>query len=1517
MHWIGLALVLAISSVVPLRAQEEIGAWIERWESGAWEERERASREILDRWQEWRPTDLEKLDSVAREHPELEVRERAEKTLRLLRIRRAIGPGLVSWGLDRNLLAGTPEARSRALVDAAHWWLAGRVRSADLVPLVRLAMAEGWDLPTRDLSYPFWPSPPVPYAPLFARDLDSDDPETRKMCGEILGRMPGSFSNPDSFALLASPGTEARSIFLRSLAPQEIREHAAEIVACLRDPVPRVRRSAIETLVRADRRESAASIAELIEDPDPGVRRDAVSALERLEANECLPRIAERLQDSDSSVQQEALDAVVQLGGKEHANEIRHVLAIGRYDLRREAVRALARLLGPEAVPDLRGLLGNWDDDLRLAALLELARLVPDSILEDLDAACAEESDRYERPWHLKRIAECLAQSGTAALLPLVRSQNPGDRVVAAGWLGKSNPTKAAQRLVALLSDPDPNVRRAALAAIGQLDLFEHAGDVAKHLADSEPEVRFVAALVLSALDARDQASEVENLLADPDRAVRSAATVALARLGGTRALAAILRDGDEAEKEVAARAVLHVDARELYPPALRVLARTHEDPRRLVPGDRWFHPYLGPENRGGVSVEENLALIEESNSNVAKWAVESLASLGAPEAVPRLATLVDHADWGVRALAIEALGRLQAHEFSDLVAGKLTDPEHVVRNYAIHALQAMGSREHAGRIASLLGDPDSYVQMAAIGVLVDFRATEYASRIAECLGDEDDPVRGAAAAALADLDARDLAPRLVPLIRDRSNRARGAALLAYSRIGGEDRLDEIAEALKDPEESVRFAAFDAFVRIDPERTEVLALVLLGDSSAKTRLDALRLVLRLDPRKHLGCIAPLRFDLSPEVRDLAIEALGRYGSKWEASLLLPLIDAERGAGSIPAAKALAEADPEGSRPAITPLLRHPYPGVRAHAIRELRSVGTPWLAEEVRPALWDQAPEVRLAAIEALSTCGADDDAERIAVLLGDADPSVVQGACLALSSIEGSWNVELAWPLLSHADRGARARAISLLGGSRDPSSALRIGRVLTEIMERSRSGEADGCDMYSYEDPDCATLRALGELRAVESSDSIAGFLDAEMGHEREALEALGKMGSRTHARRVAGWIRNMGPRNSKWLSNRSSGRNDREMAVLAATALAEMGAREHAERIERLLRLLLRSSRWQWDPWVEMEWLGTESFDWYFQEEQGGFFLDEVPQHRPEDMGGGWCGTGAGHEEYDIERDEREACLALADALRRLGATEAVELIARVGEPDDPYDRSPLEVARTLADLGARDRARAIVRRREKSAIDGIEDYIWVQLALRLDIPLPREMVEALSKGRYGRGWPILPIGEAASRSTSTEERPLLLSALSRAAESGDEGDRIQAKIALARAGVLDREEILSLIDQVAGFRSRNWFGWLAEALGDALLERFEPDIHRSYRTDVLIEDRIEDAQDLGAFLAKAGLPAEVSEELVAESMVCPGLHVSPRTVVEGFGGVLFADRAGGSVLAPRTALSAWRARVESDR
>lgn len=641
--------------------------------------------------------------------------------------------------------------------------------------------------------------------PLLVEGLGDSSWRVRKASVERLAACPNIAMAAD--ALIPALGDEDNP-GRRNAAVEALIQFGSEALSPLADAIgtddPGVRKLIADALAAIADGRSLPHVLGLVEDPDPNVRAataDALGAIGGEAAETALRHLATDVEEV-SLVRFSALHALSVQGNPMRASELgaalddptlcpAALLLLGCPD-DREAVSILLKALAAPSPSAREAAMGSLliligrSDGARSEELVAQIREVADSSPTLVGSALQRLADA-DLPTRLilvqflglSRIPEAVVPilragrdealaevslSTLEALGPLAEETldgcwsdlDSGSRRDACAFLGRTDGSRGALRLLEALDDVDPEVRIAAARAVAQraaaeavpvlvrrlgaaaLDgEFDNGAEIVavtealialsecasltdevvellrSGLEDAPDRVRFAMAGVLATIVRPADAPMVELLLRDPDAGVRRAAVEALARLdpvAATETLRPALGDESARVRAAAARALGSCPSDDVFDD----LGRLAGDEEPLVraaavraAGDR----YSGSDEAHRKVALDLIAAGLADDAMVALAAVKALNQVGGPAAVRAVAVL----QRGEPEVVLEATRCLAAHATPDrlgVVIRLVSHPDWSVRAEAIRTLANRGvARAVPAILRRLEAEQDEFVR--------------------------------------------------------------------------------------------------------------------------------------------------------------------------------------------------------------------------------------------------------------------------------------------------------------------------------------------------------------------------------------------------------------------------------------------------------------------------------------------------------------------------------------------------------------------------------------------------------------------------------------------------------------------------------------------------------------------------------------------------------------------------------------------------------------------------------------
>lgn len=598
--------------------------------------------------------------------------------------------------------------------------------------------------------------------------------------------------------------------------------------------------------------------------------------------------------------------------------------------------------------------------------------------------------------------------------------------------------------------------------------------DILALLRSPNPEDQREGAFLAAEAHLQDAIPLLVDLLHSPSPGVQEAVDMALRRLGGRRAVEALLPFLREEDPT----------ARNLAMDLLRSLAGPHQDALLPLLADpdpdvRIFAAdILGACGDALVVPALCEALLHDPDVNVRYQAAVSLGELGYPEAAPALNRALGDDEW-VRFAVIEALMKIGHESSIQALAGALDDSSELVAAMIVDALAAMGNRKAAPLLLHRLHDAPGALRHKMVRAVVlllgpkalawlpeDERAA-FRHYLLLALEDEDPEVQDAAIQGLGAIGDAEASRRILHLAAtldpDRDAERFAAAMDALAALGLTPALDE---ALASTDEALVTAAVAAADRMaSPEAALHLAQAFPGQGRdaqrrmsavmarhGDTRLhDVFRDILatardgtvlknalaflggRLRCRHCAAAVLPFLQHPYNDVKEAALEAAVAIGGAEVEARFLEMAHSEAPVDRFLAAAALGRLDAARFREPLLALLRDPVEDVRRMALESLAPLARQ--DGEVRQSLLrlahDESAAVRLALAETAATLADADPAleEAIATFLDDEDDWVRVRAMEALAERRATRFAPRLVPLVQSDNTLLAIKAVETLG--------------------------------------------------------------------------------------------------------------------------------------------------------------------------------------------------------------------------------------------------------------------------------------------------------------------------------------------------------------------------------------------------------------------------------------------------------------------------------------------------------
>jgi len=577
------------------------------------------------------------------------------------------------------------------------------------------------------------------------------------------------------------------------------------------------------------------------------------------------------------------------------------------------------------------------------------------------------------------------------------------------------------------------------------------------------------------------------------------------------------------------------------------------------------------------------VACLGDPGWRVRKAAVERLAEAPAawPVAEALVAALSDGENPGRRNAAVEALVRRGESVVDPLLEATASD-DHDVRKLAVDTLAGLGTPRAVPRLREVLADPDPNVRAAAADALGAIGGEAVAPALLDqaTRPDEDRLVVFSALRALAHLEVAVPAARLEPVLQDSLLRPAAYAVLGHADEEDVAAEEALLKGLVSTSRSSREAAMEALLRrvgrSDPQGAARLservretlageplddALARLRNADLPTRLVLIQFLGLL--RRPEAAVPILRAGVDEALAEVALASLCALGGAAGEAFDAAWSDLDPESRCL-ACTVVARTGGELGRARLLAALEEPDAGVRSAAARALGEL----VCAEALPALMH-----RLEAVAAREDEGPDPERED--------ELAAVTGGLVALASQGGEAlrhrAVELLGQRLEGAPEPVRLALAAVLGRIgrpsdaslvewllKDPSAGVR--REAVQALGRLEEGAASEPLRLALADESpavrIAAARALGASQSPRALEDLERLADDEEPRVRAAaLHALG--------RRALGADPAEEPARERALARLEAALADEgSVAMAAVEALATLGTPRAAQAALRLL-------------------------------------------------------------------------------------------------------------------------------------------------------------------------------------------------------------------------------------------------------------------------------------------------------------------------------------------------------------
>lgn len=402
--------------------------------------------------------------------------------------------------------------------------------------------------------------------------------------------------------------------------------------------------------------------------------------------------------------------------------------------IRNEVKTLLAADFTDRKEADLGALLKNPDMRVRMKAQFELVKRKAKGADIFQQALVQKENQlaRVHAIWGIAQLART-DKKYTAALLPVLKDNDPEIRAQSAKWLGDIKYNEAGAALVPLLKDTSSRVRFFAAEALGRIKYEPAIQPIITFLAennDTDAYLRHAGSLALARIG---KAEPVIALSSNPSRALRIAAVVTLRRMSHP-GIASFLNDTDEFVVTEAARGINDdLSIKDALPALANLLNTTSFTNEALL------RRIISANLRVGTpATMQNLisyAVKEGGPAAMRAEAVDALSVWPKP-------SVLDRVDGRLRG-PVERDPAPLVMKSTDALTGLLINKELPVRISAAKAINKLKIKQAAPQLlAALKGDKEAEMRVQALKALVTLQDPLVEQAIKHALSDKEKAVR-------------------------------------------------------------------------------------------------------------------------------------------------------------------------------------------------------------------------------------------------------------------------------------------------------------------------------------------------------------------------------------------------------------------------------------------------------------------------------------------------------------------------------------------------------------------------------------------------------------------------------------------------------------------------------------------------------------------------------------------------------------------------------------------------------
>ncbi len=359
-----------------------------------------------------------------------------------------------------------------------------------------------------------------------------------------------------------------------------------------------------------------------------------------------------------------------------------------------------------------------------------------------------------------------------------------------------------------------------------------------KLLGDPAPTVRTELVWAVHELLGEKGSDLLEKLYADPDHVVRDSAVRAACRMFDKARPRELCKNTFD-DPDFAVKIEVMNALKEYFPRDTDSMGLFRKGLTDSSEGVQRAAVFGVQASRDSKAISDVARLARTSSDMVAVPATEeALATIGTPEAVQALIGLLAKPPQGetkpsdnVRAAAARALARIKASSAAGALRPLVNDPTLIVRLGAMEALMEIGDKTSVPAFVAQLTNAEPRVRKIALRALRKFKDPASADGVAKAMRDDKEPtVRASAVSCLADILGDKAIPKLAELKSDLDPSVRLEAAGALAGLG-KPAAGALAGFLNDADPSAQSMAIEGIGRFGTKEN-IPALAELASTAA-------------------------------------------------------------------------------------------------------------------------------------------------------------------------------------------------------------------------------------------------------------------------------------------------------------------------------------------------------------------------------------------------------------------------------------------------------------------------------------------------------------------------------------------------------------------------------------------------------------------------------------------------------------------------------------------------------------